>query len=231
MYLVFCIENDQLTTHDYTKKNMIVPALLTDKKENLEKMLDLCSGFTDFVQIDVMDGEFVPSTSIGPKDLDGLGGKIRSEAHIMAQDPLSWLDAFKGIGSERIIYHFEANCDHAKTIETIKACGCEVGIAINPPTTIEQVEPWIDKVDSVLFMSVIPGFYGAPFIPEVLNKIREFKKIFPDKVVGIDGGVKLNNVKEIADSGVDYICVGSALLKAGNPKEAYERFLGELGIV
>jgi ribulose-phosphate 3-epimerase len=140
----------------------------------------------------------------------------------MVVDPLSWLGPFKKLGSERIIYHFEIDTDHTKIIESIKSEGFQVGIAVNPPTKIEEFEKFIGLIDSVLFMSVNPGFYGAAFIPEVLDKISAFKKKYPDKLTGIDGGVKLDNVKAVANSGVDYICVGSAILKAENPAMAYK---------
>lgn len=203
----------------------IVPALLTDQRDQLIKMLEVCKGFTDFVQVDVMDGVFVPSSSITASDLKGIKPAVMSEAHLMTVDPLGWLDVFKEFGSKRIIYHFEIEADHSKIIEEIKARGFEVGIAINPPTAIKDFIFLLDEVSVVLFMSVNPGFYGAAFIPEVLDKIKAFKKAYPDKVVGIDGGVKLENLKAVSDSGVDYICVGSALMKAPDPARAYKELL------
>jgi ribulose-phosphate 3-epimerase len=105
----------------------------------------------------------------------------------------------------------------------------EVGLAVNPQTTIANIAPLADKVDMVLFMSVNPGFYGAPFIPGVLKKIKEFKKLFPGKIVGIDGGIKLDNVRQVAGVGIDYLYIGSALLKNKNPKDAYKNLLARIG--
>ena len=201
----------------------IVPALLTDSKQQFNKMLEACTSFADLVQIDIMDGVFVPSTSIGPQDIESASTSIKSEAHLMVADPLSWLKPFKSLGTERIIYHFEIDTDHTKIIESIRSEGFRVGIAVNPPTSIEEFEKFVGLIDSVLFMSVNPGFYGAPFIPEVLDKIRAFKGKYPDKLTGIDGGVKLDNVCAVADSGVDYICVGSAILKAKDPSLAHKQ--------
>ena len=200
---------------------MIVPALLTDSKEELIKMLDMCAEFTDFVQVDIMDGEFVPSKSVTLNDLEGINPKVGTEAHLMVNDPVAWIDAFKQLGSKRILFHYEINADHLKVIEEIKNRGLEAGIVLNPQTKIEDIEWLISKLDSVMFMSVNPGFYGAPFIPEVLEKIKSFKKRFPNMTVAIDGGVKTDNLKDIVSSGVDYVCVGSAVLKAENPKEAF----------
>ena len=105
--------------------------------------------------------------------------------------------------------------------EEIKGAGLEAGIAVNPLTKISDFKHLMDNVDSVLFMSVVPGFYGSQFIPEVLTKISEFKKLYQEKCTGIDGGVKLDNIARVAATGVDYVCVGSAILKAKDPKAAY----------
>ncbi|MCK9615449.1 MAG: ribulose-phosphate 3-epimerase [Candidatus Omnitrophica bacterium] len=203
-----------------TEKN-VVPAILTDKKEKLLDMVDNCSQFCNYVQIDIMDGVFVPSKSISVADLKGVRFPVKSEAHLMVAKPLEWIEAFKNAGSHRIIYHFEIPNEHLRIIEAIKKLNLEVGLAINPSTKIKDFSFLVDKLDSVLFMSVIPGFYGSKFIPEVLDKIKEFKKIYPGKCTGIDGGVKAENTSTIAQSGVDYVCVGSAILNAANPKNAY----------
>jgi ribulose-phosphate 3-epimerase len=204
---------------------MIVPELLTNNRDELIRMMDLCSEFTDYVQIDIMDGEFVPSKSVDVQDLNGIRSFVRSEAHLMVCDPLIWIDAFKGIGTEKIIYHFEIDANHKEIISRIKAAGLKAGIAVNPATKIEEFGFLTKEVDTFLFMSVNPGFYGAQFIPEVLEKIRSFKGRYPDKIVGIDGGVKFDNLRSIRDSGIDYICVGSAILKNPDPKKAYADFL------
>ena len=205
---------------------MIIPALLTDKKDELRSMIDECSKFTDYVQIDIMDGEFVPSRSIDAGDLKGWGPGIRCEAHLMVTDPLAWVEPFRAFGAERIIYHFEIKKDHGEIINAIRGSGLAVGIAVNPGTSIEAFSSFLDRVDTVLFLSVNPGFYGAEFIPEVLDKIRELKKNFPKIQIGIDGGIKLNNAHLAKAAGADYICVGSAILKSKDPKQAYERFVG-----
>lgn len=200
---------------------MIVPAILTETKEELLRMCNLCASFCDYAQIDIMDGKFVPSKSVTVKDLTGLRLPIENEAHLMVEKPLEWLEAFKEMGTKRVIIHFEINENHEKVISEIKKAGLGAGIAINPDTRINAFKHLLNKVDSVLFMSVIPGFYGSPFIPEVLEKISEFKKMYPKICTGIDGGVKADNIIRIMASGVDYACVGSAILKAKNPETAY----------
>jgi ribulose-phosphate 3-epimerase len=103
----------------------------------------------------------------------------------------------------------------------------QAGIAINPETPISAIRPLVNQVDSVLFLSVNPGFYGAKFIPEVLDKIIEFRKIYPKKETGIDGGIKESNIAQAAKSGVDVICVGSAIFIQPDPAASY-RHLTEL---
>lgn len=202
----------------------IVPALLTNDLNKMQIMVNACAEFTDFVQIDIMDNEFVPSQSITLDELNNLKISINHEAHLMVNNPIAWLDTFQKLGANQIIFHFEAKCDHQKVINAIRSKKLKVGLAINPNTKIKEFKNLINKIDTVLFMSVTPGFYGAPFIPDVLEKIKEFKMLYPDIFTGIDGGVKMNNIVEIRKSGVDYICIGSALLKAQSPALAYGQF-------
>ncbi|MFH1519029.1 MAG: ribulose-phosphate 3-epimerase [Candidatus Omnitrophota bacterium] len=204
---------------------MIVPALLTDKKDELIRMVNFCATFTDYVQIDIMDGEFVPSQSVKLRDLKDWKLPLRSEAHLMVSDPCIWLPAFKTLGVERIIYHFEAVDEHQETIAKIKALGLGVGLAINPSTEIDEFQSLVNEVDTILFLSVNPGFYGAAFIPRVLEKIRNFKNRYPQMQAGVDGGIKRDNLVEVKRSGVDYICVGSAILKSIDPAKSYVEFM------
>jgi ribulose-phosphate 3-epimerase len=207
---------------------MIVPALLTDNMAELIGMMDLCAGFTDFVQVDLMDGVFVPSKSVGPADFEGWQPSTRFETHLMVNDPLQWLEPLHRAGTERIIYHFEIEQDHPEVISRIKGLNIEAGIAVNPSTPIDALESILDKVEMVLFMSVNPGFYGAPFIPEVLDKIKAFKEKCPQMLVGIDGGIKLDNARSAREAGAAQICVGSAILKSADPKGAYQEFVSLL---
>ncbi|MCD6228042.1 MAG: ribulose-phosphate 3-epimerase [Candidatus Omnitrophica bacterium] len=202
----------------------IIPAILTDNREEFLKMLEITKEFADYVQIDIMDGKFVPSRSITIDDLKGINFPIISEAHLMVEDPCKWIEPFKEFGAQRIIYHYEIAQDHQKVISRIRSKGLSPGLAVNPSTSIEEFKDLVDEVEMVLFMSVNPGFYGSKFIPQVLEKITQFKKLFPNKRIGIDGGIKLDNLKLVKGLAIDYICVGSAILKNPNPKESYQQF-------
>lgn len=210
---------------------MVVPALLTDKIQDLTAMLRLCRNFTDYVQVDIMDGLFVPSKSVTLDEIRSLTGDIGGEAHLMVNDPLPWIEPFKRLGAKAVIYHFEIKEDHKKILSVIKQNGMKAGIAVNPGTRIEEFEYLVKDLDCILFMSVNPGFYGAPFIPEVLKKIRSFKGRYPHLFTAIDGGVKLSNFDDILASGVDMVCVGSAILKAPDQACAYRELVSRFSAI
>lgn len=203
----------------------IVPAILTNDPVALGKMVRLAESFTDFVQIDIMDGEFVPSQSISFNDIAPLKPKFKWEAHLMVQNPENYLEGFKQAGAKKIVFHFEARTNYVKTIKAIRTLKLQVGLAVNPKTSIKELAPLVMLADSILFLSVEPGFYGAKFVPEVLDKIIEFRKLFPGVKIGVDGGVKEENIREIAQTGVNDICVGSAIFSRPDPAAAYRRLV------
>ena len=203
----------------------IVPAILTDKLEDFQNMVDITRGFTDYAQIDFMDGFFVPSKSISLEALIGVKILLDIEAHLMVKEPNSYLASLKSVGTKKVIFHFEADTDPENVIYNIKDLGMEAGLAINPKTTISEFQSLISHVDSFLFLSVDPGFYGSPFIPGVLDEIRRFRAQFPSAFIGIDGGISLDNIKKVKAAGVDYACVGSRIFLQPDPKESYKAFL------
>lgn len=201
----------------------VVPAILTEDPEALEKMIRLADEFTDFVQLDIMDGRFVPSRSIKAEDIAKLQTSLKWEAHLMVDNPQQYLKGFKQAGAKRVVFHYEATDEPLEVISKAREMELEVGLAINPETDITKVLPLTDKLNCLLFLSVNPGFYGSPFIPEVLEKIRQFRVLCPSVETGIDGGVKEGNIADIAATGVDYICIGSAIFLSRIPAESYRR--------
>jgi len=207
----------------------IVPAILTDRKKDLKRMLAQAEIFADFVQIDFMDGSFVPSKSIAPEDLAEIKINIDWEAHLMFKDPIHYLSALNRDGLKRVIFHWEADPRPESVASGIRDLGLHVGLAINPETAISQFEEIVPQIDSVLFLSVHPGFYGSPFIGEVLEKIGEFRSHFPSTVIGIDGGISLDNIQRVKSAGVDYACVGSRIFRHDDPRKSYEEFQKAVG--
>jgi ribulose-phosphate 3-epimerase len=201
----------------------VVPAILTDNPQDLERMVHQAEGFTDWVQFDIMDGRFVPSKSITAEQIARLSSKLGWEAHLMVNNPGQYLEGFQQAGAKKVVFHYEATSQPLEVISFARRLGLEVGLAINPDTPVLAILPLADRVDSVLFLSVHPGFYGKEFIPEVLNKIIEFRTIFPDMETGIDGGIKQDNIATVAGCGVDFIYVGSAIFRQPDPARSYHQ--------
>ncbi len=203
----------------------VIPAILTDNKDNLAKLLRQAESFTDYAQIDIMDGHFVPSSSITCPDIAALKTTMDWEAHLMILQPEDCLEDFKQAGAKKIIFHFEAVASPWRMVSLIKEQGVKVGIAVNPETRIADFKELVPEVDTVLFMAVHPGFYGAKFLPEVLDKVREFRKTYFRTSVGIDGGMKDETIQLAARAGVDEICIGSAIFLQPDPAAAFRRLV------
>ena len=199
----------------------VVPAILTDDPQALAQMLRQAETFTDFVQVDIMDGRFVPSNSVVCADLATVGPKLRWEAHLMVKQPEEQLQCFAMAGAEKIVFHFEATSSPLRIITMIRHLGIKVGLAVNPETPLSSTLSLADSVDSVLFLTVHPGFYGAKFLPEVLDKVVELRARKPNLEIGVDGGIKEANIAEVARLGLDYICVGSAIFVQPDPAQAF----------
>ncbi len=203
----------------------LVPAILTEDPKTLETMIRVTETFTDYVQVDVMDGQFVPSRSISWADMEGLSVTLKWEVHLMVRHPEEYLEGFRRAGAQRAIFHYEAGQSPQKVIAAARALGLEAGLAVNPETPVSAILSLVDDLDNVLFLSVNPGFYGSQFIPEVMAKIIELRRLRPEIEIGIDGGIKEANITEVARSGVNAICVGSAVFVQPQPAESYRRLL------
>ena len=207
------------------KLTRVVPALLTDDPQALVTMVRQAEGFTDYVQFDMMDGQFVPSKSITTEHLAGLRIKLKWEAHIMVLRPESYLEGLKQAGARKVVFHYEATPSPGEVISQARSLGIGVGLAVNPETPVAAVLPLASEVDSILFLTVNPGFYGSKFLPEVLDKVRQFRDARPDIETGVDGGIKEGNIIDIARTGLDVIYVGSAIFLQPEPAESFRRLL------
>lgn len=172
-----------------------------------------------YLHIDVMDGIFVPSISFGMPLITSIRGTSRQffDVHLMIVNPERYIKEFVECGADGITFHLEAVGDAEKIIEEIHAAGVQVGISIKPGTPIEKVYPYLDKVETVLVMSVEPGFGGQPFIPESYERIRKLRDYidehhYPVKIE-VDGGVGKKNVREVIGAGADICVAGSAVFK------------------
>jgi ribulose-phosphate 3-epimerase len=206
----------------------VIPAILAKTKSEFVQKVRSVAPYVSYIQLDIMDGKFVPNITWGSagqvkKVFEEIGFRKNFEVHLMVKNPEKVIAKWAHAGAKRIIYHFEATENHAQIIKKIKSLKCEAGIAINPETPAKKLLPYIYSINFVLVMSVIPGFSGQEFHPEVLKKIKEIKKINKKVKVGVDGGVNLQTAKKIVAAGADVLNAANAIFKSGNIKETIKR--------
>lgn len=207
----------------------IVPALLAEKFETFLARLRQAETFADYVQIDLMDGLFVPTKSFPIEQLSGLETSVPFELHLMVNDPPAYLNGIEHPLLKQVIFHFEAKTsDPVDFIRLLKQRSCKAGLAVKPDTTIEQFRKTAEHADTIIFLTVDPGRYGSPFKPEVLNKIAKTRDLFPGKTIAVDGGVSLDNLNDFLKIGIDYVCIGSRIFVKGEPKKNYQQFVKKL---
>jgi len=205
----------------------IAPSILSADFARLGEEVDnvLKSG-ADIVHFDVMDNHYVPNLTIGPLICDALrkhGVSAEIDVHLMVKPVDGIVPDFAKAGASYITFHPEASEHVDRTLQLIKAEGCKSGLVFNPATPLDYLNYVIDKVDMVLLMSVNPGFGGQSFIPSALDKLREARKIIDasgrDIRLEIDGGVKVNNIRDIAEAGADTFVAGSAIFGAAQDSD------------
>lgn len=183
-----------------------------------------------YLHFDVMDGMFVPSISFGMPVLASIReatGQVM-DVHLMVQEPIRYIEDFKKAGADLVTVHLEACEDAEATIAKIRECGLKAGLSICPETPAAVAEPYLEKVDMILVMTVHPGFGGQKFIPESLDKIRRIRSMIKDRNLSadiqVDGGITLNNVREVLDAGANVIVAGSAVF-GGDPEKNTRDFM------
>ena len=207
------------------------PSILSADFSNLrEEILKLEKGGADYIHLDVMDGLYVPNISFGPPVINKLRDitKIPFDVHLMIDKPERYIEDFVNAGADIITVHQEATVHLHRTIEKIKSYGVKAGIALNPATPLSTIEYVLDYIDLVLIMTVNPGFGGQKYIESMNKKIKEMRKIIDERNLNIlieaDGGIKLDNYKDIASCGLDIIVVGSDIFGAEDIVERTKEF-------
>ena len=205
------------------KKIKISPSILSADFSNLRTEIQrLESGGADMIHVDVMDGHFVPNLTIGPPVIKALkkNCSIKFDVHLMISPVHNYIDAYSEAGADIITIHPEATDNLENSIKKIKEKNKKVGVSLNPESKIDLILDLLDQIDLVLIMSVNPGFGGQKFMPEVLDKIKELKKIKEQKKMAfdieIDGGINFDNCKSAIDAGANILVSGTTVFKSND---------------
>eukprot|EP00281_Chroomonas_sp_CCMP1168_P024782 CAMPEP_0206238468 /NCGR_PEP_ID=MMETSP0047_2-20121206/14836_1 /ASSEMBLY_ACC=CAM_ASM_000192 /TAXON_ID=195065 /ORGANISM="Chroomonas mesostigmatica_cf, Strain CCMP1168" /LENGTH=254 /DNA_ID=CAMNT_0053663015 /DNA_START=98 /DNA_END=862 /DNA_ORIENTATION=+ len=212
------------------KDFLIAPSILSADFAKLGQEVDnMLEAGADVVHFDVMDNHYVPNLTIGPgvcKALRDHGVEAPIDVHLMVDPVDRIIGDFIDAGASYITFHPEATNHIDRSLSLIRAGGCKSGLVINPGTSLEYCKYVMDKIDIILLMSVNPGFGGQKFIPGVLDKAREARKMIDesgyDIRLEIDGGVTVDNIQSVAEAGVDMFVAGSAILKPPRTTDAYK---------
>ena len=218
------------------KKKKIAPSILSADFWKLGEDIKMVEAAgADIVHIDVMDGHFVPNITIGPLITKAIQGRTSMplDVHLMIENPGQYLEPFIEAGADYLTVHHEASTHLHREIHLIKAAGVKAGVSLNPHTPLHVLDDIIQDLDLILIMSVNPGFGGQKFIPNTINKLQQLTKILKERglehiEVEVDGGVKLDNIKAIADAGADILVAGSAIYAAENPTAAVKEMRQKL---
>lgn len=210
--------------------NILSPSILSADFTRLgEEIETIDNAGAEYIHVDVMDGMFVPSISYGMpviKSIRKSTGKV-FDVHLMISEPIRYIADFAASGADMITVHVEACSDVVATIEKIREYKLKVGITLNPDTPVSAIKPYLNRVDMVLIMSVNPGFGGQKFITSSVDKIKEVKRLRDELNLSydieVDGGINIDNLATVLESGANVIVAGSAIFR-GDAAENVKKF-------
>jgi len=210
-------------------KRRIVPSLLSADFANLERDVHLVhNAGAESVQIDVMDGHFVPNITVGPLVVEAIRkvSPIYLDVHLMIEHPEKYLEVFAKAGANLLTVHWEACADPGAIIRMIKRFGVHAGLAIRPKTRVQEMEPFLKDIDLALVMTVEPGFGGQAFMPDMLPKVRWLREQIDHNryscELQVDGGINLKSAPLAAEAGATSLVAGSAVYAQSDPVAAFQ---------
>jgi ribulose-phosphate 3-epimerase len=209
---------------------IISPSLLSADFTNISKDIKLIEELGGKrLHLDVMDGHFVPAITFGPFIIQAIRkcSSCHLETHLMIENPQKSFDHYINAGSDTIIFHIEASSNPIHELKYLRSNNVQSGIAINPDTDISNIQPLLDNLDYILIMSIFPGKGGQPFIYETLKKMEHVVRMREDRniIIGVDGGVNLETIEKVYETGIDVTIVGSGLFGSNNIKQRYKDLL------
>jgi ribulose-phosphate 3-epimerase len=215
----------------------IAPSILSADFAALAAAIDTVAGETDLLHVDVMDGHFVPNLTIGPPVVRAINRHtdLTLDCHLMMTNPGEYLEAFRDAGADWITVHVEIG-DTGLLIDEMRSLGVGAGVAINPETPFEAIEPWLDRIDHVLVMTVHPGFGGQSFMADVMPKLRKIADVAANTgsppIVQVDGGIDPHTIGVAAEAGATCFVAGNAVFGRPDPADAVRslRALAEAAI-
>lgn len=210
----------------------ILPSILSADLTCLGKEVEsVMNAGADFIHFDVMDNHYVPNLTFGPAFCEALLKcipKLPIDVHLMVKPVDGLIEAFAKAGAKRISIHPDATIHLDRSLKLIKDLGCEAGLVLNPATPIEVLTWCAHKLDFVLVMTVNPGFGGQKLIPEIIDKIPQIHKLYPQLDLCVDGGVTIDNIAALARAGVNQFVAGSAVFNSKNYKETIDAMRKQL---